>query len=158
MCGPGKSIQITVERPTRVPSPAAGNKSKTLSTYWKKVTSNFPDTFRPQHRPRTSERPVAHLLHEAAHRTRSPSRSARQGATTVGWNPTSFQVARGDTSKQHGTPENLSFDFLSTAQCSFSKSVLALLAEEAPSALSGAGNFHPCPLFLAPTQPMVPSS
>ena len=71
MCGPGKSIQITVERPTRVPSPGAGNKSKTLSTKWQKVTSNFPDTFRPQRRPRTSERPVAHLLHEAAHLTRT---------------------------------------------------------------------------------------
>ena len=96
-CGPEKSIQITVERPTRVPSPAARNKSNTLSTNWKKVTSNFPDTFRPQHRSRTSERPAAPLLHEVAHRTRTRPRSPRQGATTAGWNPTSFQVARGDT-------------------------------------------------------------
>ena len=80
-----------------MPSPAAGNKSKTLSTNWKKVTSNFPDTFRPQHRPRTRERTVASLVHEVADRTRTRSRPARQGATTVGWNPTSFQVAHCDT-------------------------------------------------------------
>ena len=78
------------------------------STIWNEVTSKFLDAFPStashlglnrlwsHHRPKTSEHAVVPIQHQAC-TPAGPSRGPLPGATSVGWNPTSFQVVHGDT-------------------------------------------------------------